>query len=293
MSALKKIVLYSKSWLLEAIEIARKVIDEVSVAISFLIVRTTRSARIDFRNYRKLNLPNWYHDFSAVGIRTRRFRDGAYDLSQEDKEPVVIDYLEQAARIVNERKSPQDGPSSLVDLFCADAYYSIFALHRGLFQSAVGVDFEEKSGEGFVRGGVLDQAETIAALCGLQHRLVLNNSDVMDYTGTFDLCLCVGGLYHIADPAGLLKRITSQTRHALVIQTVIPSNVGEDAPFFVTPAPNWTWGCRFNKKYLLNVLEELGWLVSKVDVRPLRANIHEWDKLSLSLLCVKSDRRWK
>lgn len=289
---LKLIALTMKLKVRKCFVLLYRVVDEISVLILFVLSRFSKGGEC-FSRFRKLNLPIWYHDFSIVGVKTRRFRDGGYDLSQEDKAPILFDYIDRAGKIVRGINTEKDAPISLVDLFCADAYYSLYALHHGLIDSAVGVDSEEGSGEGFIRGGVLDQAATIAKICATDEKLVLNKSDVMTYEGVFDICLCIGGLYHIADPTGLLRRVTAQTRHVLVIQTVIPSIVGEGVPFFVTPAPHWTWGSRFNRKYLTEALEGMGWTISAVDVSPLRANIHAWDNLSLSLLCVKNSAKAK
>lgn len=264
-------------------------IDEIKVLYSYIAQRLSGEYK-DFWIYRKLNLPNWYHDFSDLGIKTARFRNGGYDLSQEDKQPILFKFIERASEIVKLRRAGLVNHKdyiSCVDLFCADAFYSIFAIQRGFVDSVMGVDYEEGSGEGFIRGGVLDQADTIAKLCDVNLQLNLTKGNVMEYTGEFDICLCIGGLYHISDPLALLQRITAQTRHALVIQTVIPSNVNEDEPFFVAPAPHWTWGSRFNRLYLVGAIEKMGWEVVAWDLKPLRANNNEWDKLSLSLVCSK------
>lgn len=81
--------------------------------------------------------------------------------------------------------------------------------------------------------------------------------------------------------------LSTQTRKFLIIQTVIPSNVTESAPFFVTPAPHWSWGSRFNRKWLESELAKYGWAVLDADVRPMRANVHDWDRFSLTLFCIK------
>ncbi|MDO8343839.1 MAG: hypothetical protein Q7T48_11595 [Cellvibrio sp.] len=285
--SLKIVLKTTKSKALSRFVPLRHIANEVRVVMLFAINYFNQGVP-GFSLYRKLNLPNWYHDFSIVGIKTRTFREGGYDLSQKIKEPILFNYIENASGIVKARNGEKKTPSSLVDLFCADAYYSIYALHNDLVELAVGVDSEEGSGEGFVRGGVLDQADTISKICTLQGKLSLNKSDVMEYRGVFDICLCIGGLYHISDPLSLLRRISAQTRHVLVIQTIIPSHVNEETPFFVTPAPHWTWGSRFNKKYLIDALTGMGWTISAVDVKPMLVNSNEWDKLSLSLLCVKN-----
>ena len=238
-----------------------------------------------WRMHRKLCNPSWYHDFSPVGIKTRLFLGVEYQLSQEDKQEILFGLLKRAREeFVN---TGGIGSPSMVDLFCADAFYSIYALKMDLVAHSVGVDLEQQAGEGGIRMGVLNQAATIRSLASLDKRLELVNGDVMRYEGSYDLCLCAGGLYHINDPAALISRITAQTRKLLIIQTVIPSNVGESEPFFVTPAPHWTWGSRFNRIWLEEELMKNGWTIVEADVRPMRANIHDWDRLSLSILCVK------
>lgn len=233
--------------------------------------------------HRKLCSPSWYHDFSSVGIETRLFAGSEYRLSQEDKQAVLFNLLLRA----KSDSTSGEAELSMVDLFCADAFYSIYALSKGLVAHATGVDLGEGSGEGSVRMGVLEQAALIRGLRGLDERLDLVNMDVMNYQGVYDLCLCAGGLYHIADPETLIKRITRQTRKLLIIQTVIPSDVSELEPFFVSPAPHWSWGSRFNRNWLIKILEDNGWRILAEDLRPMRANEHNWDRLSLSLLCSK------
>lgn len=239
--------------------------------------------------HRKLCNPSWYHDFSPVGIKTHLFPGAEYQLSQEDKQSVILGMLKRAKEEFE--NSGWTAPASMVDLFCADAFYSICALKMGLVGHSVGVDLEQQAGEGSIRMGVLQQAATIRSLSGLEQQLDLVGGDVMSYEGDFDLCLCAGGLYHINDPATLISRITAQTRKLLIVQTVIPSNVSESEPFFVTPAPHWTWGSRFNRNWLEAELTKNGWTVLDADVRPMRANIHDWDRLSLSLLCIKGEEK--
>lgn len=277
-----------KQKMIEIIKLLHRIYDEVKIVVIYSFGRVSDRNRFNFQVYRKLNLPLWYHNFIAMGIKTKTYRDISCEISQQDKEPILFKMIEKGSEIARTRKL-KNSPLTLVDLFCADAYFSIYALHRALVDFAVGIDIEEGSGEGFIRGGVLDHADTIRKICKLEKQLELRKCDVNVYEGIYDICLCIGGLYHIEDPLGLLKRITDQTSHVLVIQTVIPANISENNPFFVSPAPHWTWGSRFNKKYLIDSLTTMGWTVNEEDVRPLRANIHEWDKLSLSLLCTKNN----
>lgn len=268
--------------------IALKFYDELIVLYSYFRVCVTGNNNgLDFSSFRKLHLPNWYHNFSAVGFPSTFYRIGGYDVSQKNKAPILIDLIREASALVKKRKAQPDEEVSLVDLFCADAYYSIYALHHDFATFAVAIDCQEMSGEGSLRANVLEQANFISKLCGLQNRLLLINEDVLTYRGEFDICLCFGGLYHINNPYDLLKRITLRTKSALVIQTVITSNQGETRPFFISPAPDWSWGCRFNAIYLTNILQELGWKIIHQDIRSMEANTSSWDNLSLSILCVK------
>lgn len=273
-----------------AVDLMYRMVDEL-IIIWRALSKEANFRQLGFRRSRLLNLHNWYHNFSAMGFETKVFRRGEYGLSQEDKEPTIFGFLKRAQTFIQSEASDgwhADGVS-LVDLFCADAYYSIYALQKGVCTSAVGVDLESGSAEGLIRNSVLEQAHFMADLCQLGDRLTLVNGDVMAYEGEFDICLCLGGLYHIADPLGLLRRITGQTRSVLIIQAVIPAGISEEEAFFVTPAPNWSWGCRFNKKFLTDALIEMGWVIEDSAVVPLRANEDKWDRLSLSLLCIRKD----
>ena len=266
-----------------------KSLDEIKVAYNFLTSFDHRVGKnLNFSSYRKLNLPIWYHDFSEVGLPTSFYRDGGYNQSQKDKAPILFDLIREASSLVKQQKLTMKDEISLVDLFCADAYYSIYSLHHNLATYAAAIDCQDKSGEGSVRANVLEQANFVSKLLGLENRLLPINQDVLSYEGNFDICLCFGGLHHISNPHELLKRITTQTGHALIIQTIITSNQGETVPFFITPSPGWSWGCRFNATYLTSILHELGWQIIRQDIRVMETNPSPWDNFSISILCVKA-----
>ena len=82
--------------------------------------------------------------------------------------------------------------------------------------------------------------------------------------------------------------MTRQTKNVLIIQTVIPDNIGESEPYFIEPAPHWNWGSRFNRKWLEGKLIENGWSIISSNIHRMNANVHDWDKLSFSALCVKN-----
>lgn len=235
--------------------------------------------------YVMLRTPNWYHDFDVLGVKTRQFVFDGYDTSQEDKQQIIFSLLDKAIGYCQGMRKA-DGQLRLVELFCADCFYSIYALKKGV-DSAVGIDLAEECGEGAIRSVVLDQALLIAGLLGQEDKLTVVRQDVREFQDEYDLCICAGGLYHLEDPAQLIRHISARISRALVIQTVVSLEKGSGEAYFESPAPGWTWGCRFNDIYLINLLKENGWDVRAVEKNELRANLKASDRGSLNILCTR------
>ena len=62
-----------------------------------------------------------------------------------------------------------------------------------------------------------------------------------------DIVANIGGLYHVNDPEGILKMSYQMASKFLIVQSVV-SLESNDEDYFVSPAPGWTWGCRYSKQ---------------------------------------------
>ena len=172
-------------------------------------------------------------------------------------------------------------PISAVELFCADGFYSNYAARKGVSQ-IIGVDLDIDSVER--RGGVLQQAKLITRLLGNSDKIAFQKTNVVDVSGTFDICICAGGLYHLTNPQELLAKWVCQIRRALVLQTVVSLEF-DDSDYFVTPAPGLSWGCRFSLKYLETMLEATGWEIIEQSNSELPGCLRDCDKGSAYMLC--------
>jgi hypothetical protein len=246
-----------------------------------------RGRSLPLNTYVMLRTPNWYHDFEILGVKTRQFVLDGYDTSQQDKQKIIFNLLDKAIGYCQGMRKA-GGQLRLVELFCADCFYSIYALQNGA-NSAVGIDLAEESGEGAIRGAVLDQALLVAGLLGQEDKLTVLRQDVRAFQGEYDLCICAGGLYHLEDPAQLIRHISARISRALVIQTVVSLENDSEEAYFESPAPGWTWGCRFNDIYLINLLKENGWSVQSIEQNELRTNLKASDRGSLNIFCTRLD----
>lgn len=210
----------------------------------------------------------WYHDFTPLGLPTPQL-PGIYPSNQQSKAPILFEMIEQAVRSAPAR------PSAL-EMFCADGFYALHAWRSGA-STVRGVDLDEQA---------IRKARVAAAVLGADG-VRFDVCDVWAVDDEVDIGICAGGLYHIADPGGLLAKLRSQVRHALVVQTVIHNGI-EDADYFETPAPGWTWGCRFSWAWLLGMVSEAGWTVLDSHRGELAGNDRVEDRGSAFVLCAPS-----
>jgi predicted RNA methylase len=105
---------------------------------------------------------------------------------------------------------------AVLDLFCANGAFSFEAVLAGA-KEVVGFEFDK------------DRVQCAQFLSNIfQSRTGLNapafiRGDVYDLSRTFqepfDVVVCLGGLYHIADPPHVLDQIRDLTRERLIVQT--------------------------------------------------------------------------
>jgi len=102
---------------------------------------------------------------------------------------------------------------SVLDLFSANGAFSFFAAAAGA-KSVVGLEYSEDrvSCAKFI-------ATTIQTDCPIEFKCGDVYKICEYFHEPFDVVLCFGGLYHIADPAFILRQIGHLTKEHLVLQT--------------------------------------------------------------------------
>jgi tRNA (mo5U34)-methyltransferase len=101
----------------------------------------------------------------------------------------------------------------VLDLFSANGAFSVMAALEEAAE-VVGVEYSEER----VKCAVF-VASTVQTDCKISFKNG-NIYNITDYfSEPFDVVVCLGGLYHIADPALVLRQIRSLTKERLVLQT--------------------------------------------------------------------------
>lgn len=230
-----------------------------------------------------LNKRNWYHDFTSLGIKTKQFDDPSYKLSQEQKDGIILNWIDKYIRI-NESTPFMKG----VDLFCADAYYSFHAINAGVGKM-LALDLAEDSGE--QRSGILKQAEIIQKILTIpEDKLDIRKYDIMRFNEKCDFAFVFGGLYHVENPLKLLSNLRTSMCQLIFIQTIV-SLENESVDYFESPAPGWNWGSRFSASWLIRNLELLDYRIVESKLEIANYNFALRDRGSLFLVCqpVSSD----
>ncbi len=109
----------------------------------------------------------------------------------------------------------------VLDLGCNAGFWSLAALEAGA-ASVVGVD---------ARAMHIEQAELVFGVKGIdpdRYRFVESDIFDLDITGygRFDVCLCLGVLYHVARPVELVGLIAATGASTLVIDTALSAASG-------------------------------------------------------------------
>ncbi len=130
------------------------------------------------------DLPPVYHSYALFGVGNEQL-PGMYALNQKSKQPIILAYIQFAIAKCRERSGDQ---VSFAELFCADGYFAMSALHLGA-TSSYGVDTN--------RDGQSDALEDIAERLGLDVHLKKINVSEIDQLEPVDIVANVGGLYHV------------------------------------------------------------------------------------------------
>jgi len=217
----------------------------------------------------------WYHDFTGLGFHTRQ-RRGMYKPAQECKQQPLFDLIDHAISLCREKGKPASG----IELFCADGFYSNYAVRRGAAMIH-GTDRDAYD---------LSKARLITRILGNQGKITFEQCDVFDIPDTYDFAICAGGLYHISNPGELLKLLRGKTRTACVIQTIYSlSNISED--YFESRSSRGLGGFRFSYSYLLKMVGDAGWKILEARTNEMKCHKHLEDRGSAYLLCVPDQTR--
>lgn len=220
----------------------------------------------------KVLLDPWYHDFEVLGLKTPQ-KLGIYEKNQLSKQGPLFHLISKALNLCKEAGTSLEG----LDLFCADGFYSNFAMLRG----ATSIDAIDKDTK------ELEKARIITYILGKPKAINYVEGDVFNIEKHYDFAICAGGLYHISKPKELLILLRNRIKVALVIQTAYSlANTSPD--FFVTPVQTRPLGCRFSYNYLLNMVREAGWTAIEVFSNQLEGNEGLEDRGSAYLLCIPS-----
>lgn len=218
-----------------------------------------------------LNKNDWYHDFSYFGINNKQ-QGGIFPINQQCKQSILFDLIDKAIDRI--KKDSITG----VELFCADGFYSIYSSYK-YGSKMYGIDINNND---------IQHAKVISKLLNLEDKTNFEVKNVFDLQGNYDFCICAGGLYHISNPSTLLANLRNNINTYLIIQTVY-NYTNNDPNHFITPAPHWTWGCRFSYDYLKKMVEDSGWTIIEDYKNELLANENPLDRGSAYILAKKGE----
>jgi hypothetical protein len=217
-----------------------------------------------------------YHSYRLFGVPNQQL-PGIYAPNQACKEPILLAYMQFA---IAKCRTVRCTSVSFAELFCADGYYAMAARHFGA-TDALGIDND--------RDGHFENAERIAAILGID-RIAFLKMDVNDIPSLspVDIVANVGGLYHVPNPEEVLRTSYAMARRFLIVQTVV-SMATDDARYYASPAPGWTWGNRFSRASFDALIDGTGWTVVDRHFNELEGNDRLEDRGSVYYLIRKPE----
>jgi SAM-dependent methyltransferase len=155
------------------------------------------------------SFPAWHYEFDLGGSRTTISAEGGNRNRQEQRARYVFDPLTRAfaGSLAGKR---------VLDLGCNSGYFALQAIERSC-DFVLGVDGRQMH---------VDQANFVFAEKGVEsdrYRFIAGDatSEDLGQWGPFDIVLCLGLLYHVSDPGGLIERIAQLNTGALVVDTTL------------------------------------------------------------------------
>jgi SAM-dependent methyltransferase len=145
---------------------------------------------------------SWFTNVIYLNALSPIHPDRRLDENNEMKQAMVNDLIKKSVE-----------GKRVLDLFCGNGAFAIIAALSGA-KEVIGIDFSDdriKCAK-FIANTIKSDAK-INFMCGDVYKIT-------DYfNNRFDVVLCFGGLYHIADPAYVLQQIHELVKEKLILQT--------------------------------------------------------------------------
>jgi tRNA (mo5U34)-methyltransferase len=160
---------------------------------------------------------SWFTHFIYRNAESPSHPNAKLTDNNEMKQALIGDWLVESVK-----------GKRVLDLFSANGAFAIMAAMAGA-KVVVGVEYSEER---------IKCAEFVASTVRSNCKIEFKRGDVYSvndyFDAPFDVVLCLGGLYHVADPALVLRQIGRLTKERLILQTshVMPAR-GNVARFIV------------------------------------------------------------
>ncbi len=140
-------------------------------------------------------LEPWYHSFNlADWLKIEAIHDSDSVLASLDQLGFPRDF----------------SGKTVLDVGCNAGYYSFVAKARGA-NRVVGVELDPHC---------VQQAEYLSNLLGLDAEFINDDAHGIDASlGTFDIVICTGLMYHIADPTNVLSKLSTVCTDTILIES--------------------------------------------------------------------------
>ncbi len=140
-------------------------------------------------------LQPWYHSFHlADWLKIEGSHDGDSVLASLDRLGFPQDFSDK----------------TVLDIGCNAGYYSFVAKTRGA-KRVVGVELDPH---------YVQQAQYLSNVLGLDVEFINEDGHNVDASpGTFDIVICTGLMYHIADPTNLLSKLSALCTDTILIES--------------------------------------------------------------------------
>lgn len=211
-----------------------------------------------------------YHDFSLLGLPTHQI-PGIFAPNQRAKAPIIVACI---ARAIAALRARSESEISLLEMFCADAYYAMVAKAFGA-DRVVAIDDN--------RDGYLETAFRVRDALGLEIELRCQAVERLDPAERFSIVVNAGGLYHVDDPETVLDTSRKIATDYLIVQNVV-SLANDDPAYFEAPAPGLPRGNRYSRASFERAIAQRGWSVIDVVVTELPGNSRSEDRGSVTFL---------